>query len=61
MKCLVKVMNLDPTIQIDIGNGTNEDLKELSAILQEVEKNPKDLKKLKEVKKNEQNNNKKSD
>ena len=46
MKCLVKVMNLDPTIQIDIGNGTNEDLKELSAILQEVEKNPKDLKKL---------------
>ena len=46
LKCIVKVMNLDPMIQIDIANGTNEEMKELSAGLQEIEKNPKDVKKI---------------
>ena len=46
LKCIMKVMNLDPMIQIDIANGTNEDMKELSLTLQEVEKNPKDVKKI---------------
>ena len=46
LKCIVNVMNLDPMIQIDIANGTNEEIKELSADLQEIVKNPKDVKEI---------------
>jgi hypothetical protein len=49
LKCLVKFMKLDPMIQIDIANGTNEDFKEMASSLKEIEGSSK--KEIKEINK----------
>ena len=36
MKCLIKFFKMDPMIQIDIGNGSNKNLKEFSSGLNEI-------------------------
>ena len=36
IKCVIKFFKMDPMIQIDIGNGSNKDLKELSLGLNEI-------------------------
>ena len=36
IKCLIKFFKMDPIIQIDIGNGSNKDLKELTLALNEI-------------------------
>ena len=39
MKCLIKFFKMDPIIQIDVGNDTNEDLKELTLLINEINLN----------------------
>ena len=36
MKCLIKFFKMDPMIQIDVGNGSNKDLKELTLTLNKI-------------------------
>ena len=36
MKCLIRFFKMDPIIQIDVGNGSNKDLKELTSALNEI-------------------------
>ena len=36
MKCMINFLKMDPIIQIDVANGTSEDLKELSLALDEA-------------------------
>ena len=49
LKCLVKFFKLDPMIQIDIANGTNEEIKEMASALKEIEGSSK--KEIKEINK----------
>jgi len=36
IKCLIKFFKMDPLVQIDIGNNTNEEIKELSLLINEL-------------------------
>ena len=36
MKCLIKFFKMDHMIQIEVGNGSNKDLKELTLVLDEI-------------------------
>ena len=49
MDCLIKFFKMDPIIQIDVGNDTNEDLKELTLLINEI--NTTDTKDIKDLNK----------